>query len=107
MRSSMTADNAAVVPYAGRQPPQLLAGGGVDAHRLLGGVAERDQGRAEPVGLVPAVAHQVVGLGEGGDDAQAGGLGQAEPAGQFGESEPVVGMTGQEVEHGHHALGRG
>ena len=82
---------------------------GAHPQGLLRGVSQRDQGGAEPVGLVPGalarLAHEVARLGQAGQDSQAGGLAEVDPTGQFGESEAVMRVRGQKVQHCDHPFG--
>ncbi|TWH63076.1 hypothetical protein L612_001000000280 [Rhodococcus rhodochrous J38] len=70
----------------------------------LGGASRDDQRRPESVGLVDGVADQITGIGEHGEDAQAGGLAQVEFARQFRQSEPDAGSHDEVVEDLHDAF---
>src|SRR5262249_33615880 len=52
------------------------------------------------------VVHQVAAVGQGRENAQAGGLGQVEGAGEFGQAEALARVGDQEVQHRDHPVGR-
>ena len=74
---------------------------------VLGGPAQAEQDRSDPVGSALGVPNDVAGMGQRTEDAEAGGLGDVETPGQLGDGEALAGIGRQEIEHPDHPLGRG